>query len=270
MKLLTVNFLTCAVRSCKSSLSSSSKSTTSNKEEPSLSSPTTNKLSPFPLHFRDAVLERTDIKYNPRFIQNILPRVNWEALSITAGELGLLGLLPSSNPVEDPAWSKGVGSGDDGDGNGDGDGGGNSGVVNAAKEDGEDKMEVESEHTQDLGEVEAAKGKVLRQLHTLLLETSVSEGKLVCGKCGFEYPIKEGVGNFLLPAHLGQLVLFLHLFPIRARWTLFSGGLASRREGGEGSENLMRNGQMSRKKKSKANWCLSIFSVILSSQTNRH
>lgn len=44
--------------------------------------------------------------------------------------------------------------------------------------------------------------EVLKKLHTLLIETSVQEGKLVCGNCGFEYPIKEGVGNFLLPGHL--------------------------------------------------------------------
>lgn len=43
---------------------------------------------------------------------------------------------------------------------------------------------------------------ILKQLHGLLLETAVMEGKLVCGNCGFEYPIKDGVGNFLLPAHL--------------------------------------------------------------------
>jgi multifunctional methyltransferase subunit TRM112 len=49
---------------------------------------------------------------------------------------------------------------------------------------------------------EEAKEQVLKKLHGLLLETGVLEGKLVCGNCGFEYPIKDGVGNFLLPAHL--------------------------------------------------------------------
>lgn len=44
--------------------------------------------------------------------------------------------------------------------------------------------------------------EVLKKLHTLLMETGVVEGKLVCGNCEFEYPIKEGVGNFLLPPHL--------------------------------------------------------------------
>jgi len=45
--------------------------------------------------------------------------------------------------------------------------------------------------------------KVLKDLHTLLLETQVTEGKLVCGNCGHEYAIKEGIANFLLPSHLG-------------------------------------------------------------------
>ena len=49
---------------------------------------------------------------------------------------------------------------------------------------------------------------MLRELHTLLLETEVKEGKLVCGSCGHEYKIKEGIANFLLPSHLGELPLF--------------------------------------------------------------
>ena len=44
--------------------------------------------------------------------------------------------------------------------------------------------------------------KMMAELHTLLLETSVSEGMLVCGNCGHEYRIKEGIANFLLPNHL--------------------------------------------------------------------
>lgn len=51
--------------------------------------------------------------------------------------------------------------------------------------------------------------KVLRDLHTLLLETQVTEGKLVCGNCGHEYAIKEGIANFLLPSHLGEWISYL-------------------------------------------------------------
>ncbi|KAH4240853.1 hypothetical protein HBH55_045430 [Parastagonospora nodorum] len=39
-------------------------------------------------------------------------------------------------------------------------------------------------------------------LHRVLLETCIQEGKLVCGSCGHEYAVKEGVANFLLPGHL--------------------------------------------------------------------
>lgn len=42
----------------------------------------------------------------------------------------------------------------------------------------------------------------LKRLHTLLLETQIQTGKLVCGNCGHEYAIREGIANFLLPAHL--------------------------------------------------------------------
>ena len=44
----------------------------------------------------------------------------------------------------------------------------------------------------------------MRDLHTLLLETEVREGKMVCGNCRHEYRIKEGIANFLLPSHLGE------------------------------------------------------------------
>lgn len=56
----------------------------------------------------------------------------------------------------------------------------------------------------------------MRDLHTLLLETEVREGKMVCGNCGHEYKIKEGIANFLLPSHLGEssYVLVLHCFVV--------------------------------------------------------
>ena len=50
----------------------------------------------------------------------------------------------------------------------------------------------------------------MRDLHSLLLETEVMEGKLVCGHCGHEYRIKEGIANFLLPSHLGKFLAGLH------------------------------------------------------------
>ena len=63
MKVLTANFVTCAVKSCKSSAAS------------------------FPLHFRDAELEQQELEFQPTFIRNVLPRVDWDALRTTATEV---------------------------------------------------------------------------------------------------------------------------------------------------------------------------------------
>ncbi|KAI9670400.1 MAG: hypothetical protein M1817_004443 [Caeruleum heppii] len=62
MKILTTNFLTCAVKTCKTSPLS------------------------FPLHFRDAELERTELDFQPEFLRGVMGRVEWEALRGTAGE----------------------------------------------------------------------------------------------------------------------------------------------------------------------------------------
>lgn len=43
---------------------------------------------------------------------------------------------------------------------------------------------------------------MLKELHSLLVETQMVEGKLVCGNCGHEYHVREGIPNFLLPSHL--------------------------------------------------------------------
>jgi multifunctional methyltransferase subunit TRM112 len=63
MKILTLNFLTCAVKACKSSSAS------------------------FPLHPKDAELVQDTIEMNPKLLVNILPRVDWNALIVTAGEV---------------------------------------------------------------------------------------------------------------------------------------------------------------------------------------
>jgi len=44
--------------------------------------------------------------------------------------------------------------------------------------------------------------QLAKDLHNLLLETTISSGKLMCGNCQHEYAIKEGIANFLLPAHM--------------------------------------------------------------------
>ena len=68
MKLLTANFITCAVKTCKSSPLS------------------------FPLHFRDAELEQRELDYNPVFLANILPRLDWDAIKVVAAEVWFLSI----------------------------------------------------------------------------------------------------------------------------------------------------------------------------------
>ena len=63
MKVLTLNFLTCAVKACKSSADS------------------------FPLHPKDAELVQDDIDINSQLILNVLPRIDWTALKTTSTEV---------------------------------------------------------------------------------------------------------------------------------------------------------------------------------------
>ncbi|PBP25185.1 Trm112p-domain-containing protein [Diplocarpon rosae] len=126
MKILTLNFLTCAVKACKSSSTS------------------------FPLHPKDCELVSDSIVPNAKLLENILPRVDWEALKIIVGELGFPSLPPSAPTPSELASDE----------------------------------------------------KLSSELHTLLLETQISEGGLVCANCGHEYKVKEGIANFLLPNHL--------------------------------------------------------------------
>jgi hypothetical protein len=63
MKLLTLNFLTCAIKTCK-----------------------TNPLS-FPLHPRDAELEIQEADLNLAFLKNILPRLMWDEICVIASEV---------------------------------------------------------------------------------------------------------------------------------------------------------------------------------------
>lgn len=69
MKVLSINFLTCAVKACKSSSAS------------------------FPLHPRDAELAQDDIEVNPQFLINVLPRLDWAALKTTSKEVRTLPVL---------------------------------------------------------------------------------------------------------------------------------------------------------------------------------
>ncbi len=70
MKLLTLNFLTCAVKACKQTSAS------------------------FPLHPKDCELVSDTIAPNPKLLFNVLPRLDWNALIVTASEVRPL-LTPS-------------------------------------------------------------------------------------------------------------------------------------------------------------------------------
>ena len=63
MKLITLNFLTCSVKTCKTNVAS------------------------FPLHPRDAELEILEADINLPFLTNILPRLMWPELRTICGEV---------------------------------------------------------------------------------------------------------------------------------------------------------------------------------------
>jgi hypothetical protein len=65
MKVLTLNFLTCAVKTCKASSDS------------------------FPLHPKDAELVSDDVELNPQLLVNLLPRIDWNALRTTSSEASI-------------------------------------------------------------------------------------------------------------------------------------------------------------------------------------
>ncbi|KAF2644284.1 Trm112p-domain-containing protein [Massarina eburnea CBS 473.64] len=151
MKLLTLNFLTCAIKSCKSTPAS------------------------FPLHPRDAELEIVEADLNILFLKNILPRLMWDELRVIGSELGLPE-LPSTPPTREDLVEP------------------STTAIAAPTSDG----------TRDAGEEEEEEipTQTAKDLHRVLLETCIKEGKLVCGNCGHEYKVLEGVANFLLPGHL--------------------------------------------------------------------
>jgi multifunctional methyltransferase subunit TRM112 len=65
MKVLTLNFLTCAVKACKSSPAS------------------------HPLHPKDAELVQDELELNTDMIVNVLPRLDWTALRTTSSEVSV-------------------------------------------------------------------------------------------------------------------------------------------------------------------------------------
>ncbi|KAJ5022669.1 hypothetical protein J3E73DRAFT_384901 [Bipolaris maydis] len=128
MKLLTLNFLTCAIKACKTNPAS------------------------FPLHPRDAELE------------------------IVEADLGLPELPPTAPTPAD--------------------------LVEPSSSSASALDTAEATPTGEAQEEEEEPSQTAKDLHRILLETCIKEGKLVCGACQHEYAVKEGVANFLLPGHL--------------------------------------------------------------------
>lgn len=75
MKLLTHNFLHCAAKTCKASPNA------------------------FPLKFDQVELSRIEMDYNPQFLINVLPRVDWPALIQTCIEVSPIFIFKADNSL---------------------------------------------------------------------------------------------------------------------------------------------------------------------------
>ncbi|KAI5788837.1 hypothetical protein DFH27DRAFT_655494 [Peziza echinospora] len=173
MKLLTCNFLSCPLKSCRSSPLS------------------------FPLHFKDAELAQdTELEYNSEVLDNLLKRVEWDALVVSAGEIGFVGLeKPQVLLDEDEEEEEDDEDEDDDDDEGmEVDAMGNSGKKGGSVKKGGNGKVSEEEKLRD--------EEVRRKLWEVVMQTQVVSGKLVCKCCGYEFEIREGIVNFLLPGHL--------------------------------------------------------------------
>lgn len=124
MKLLTTNFVQCAVQSCARSTDA------------------------FPLKYEECELVHQDLDFDPQFVINVVAKLDWPALVSVAAELGNT-QLPQERP-----------------------------------------------------EIDASNEQLIHDLHVLLLETQIKNGKMVCRNCGHFYHIKNTIPNFLLPPHL--------------------------------------------------------------------
>ncbi|KAF2671270.1 hypothetical protein BT63DRAFT_211788 [Microthyrium microscopicum] len=139
----------------------------------------------YPLHPTSAELEIIPVDFNPLFLRALLPRLDWPTLRILCEAFGLPGLQEEA-PEEDALFLQPE----------------EGGAMEDVEVQGEKGKEV-VEDVEKKGEEETREASQLaKDLHHLLLETTMQEGKLVCGCCGHEYAVKEGIANFLLPAHL--------------------------------------------------------------------
>ncbi|SGZ47585.1 CIC11C00000005675 [Sungouiella intermedia] len=73
-------------------------------------------------------------------------------------------------------------------------------IVQVAKNLGNESLpQVKPENLDPIMEDDQA---ILKDLHTLLVETQIVEGKMICRNCEHVYYVKNSIPNFLLPPHL--------------------------------------------------------------------
>ncbi|KAI9795377.1 MAG: hypothetical protein M1833_007225 [Piccolia ochrophora] len=188
MKLLTLNFLTCAHKPCRAASSTT--------QLLHLTSPESLPLT----------ITHVPQPFNPLLLRNLLPRIDWESLRGTAAEdiyqdagwakltsfpfkAGLslpVAEKPEFLPPVEPTTTRTSSS-----------------PSPSTSED--DAMEAEpmaqsTEEQSEPGQDE----DLLKAIHKILLETVIQQGGLRCERCGHEYKVMEGIANFLLPAHMGE------------------------------------------------------------------
>ena len=151
MKLLTLNFLTCARKTCKQTAAA------------------------FPLHPKEAELEQVEMDMNPLLIKNMLPKLDWEAMKTLMVEVRLSFHTRDSIVVPSLLTHYQLGL---------------------------PNLPQETPESAELNDAEGEPTQTLKDLHQLLMETSIANGKLVCGNCEHEYAVKDGIANFLLPSHM--------------------------------------------------------------------
>ena len=188
MKLLTLNFVTCAVKACRAAATASTSLSQQPQASPGPPTPAEDidpdqqpKRPSFPLHLSEVELVSQELDFNELFWRNVLGRLDISAMGRVLEECGLKlpqGLFTAK------AGGEGVGEGD---------------VAMGGVAEGDGRVIRGDEAVVDGKTVDE---EVLRKLHKLLLETQVQEGWLVCGRCGHKYAVKEGIPNFLLPPHL--------------------------------------------------------------------
>ncbi|KAL9083471.1 MAG: hypothetical protein Q9159_005766 [Coniocarpon cinnabarinum] len=198
MKLLTLNFLTCAVKSCRAAATATTTTTSiPRSNDPNRDPDQEPKGSSFPLHLSEVELTAIELEFNEPFWRNVLSRIEWRAMASVLFEAGL--------KLPEPFASMATGNDESSQ---DVEGVEMEGVeapAAAGETSGQEGQAMQTEGGQlDIGGVkgEDADVDVLKKLHKLLLETQVQEGWLVCGRCGHKYAVKEGIPNFLLPPHL--------------------------------------------------------------------